>query len=110
MSKSFMIVCLILAVTFAPVAATNAFAVDDQLLILGGTIAGLFALAWLFEWGPYEPVEGYLPDQDQDNQALQKHLDRLNAVSFTGPESQGRANQQGHAGTNAGVTYTLFEW
>ena len=109
MLRLFMIVCLILAVTFAPI-TPNAWA-DDEALVAAAVIAAPLALAWLFEWGPFEPVdETYLPDQDQDTQALEEHLDRLNAVSFTGPESQGRARQQGHAGTNAGVTYTLFEW
>lgn len=103
MSKSFMILCLIVVVIFAPVAATNAYAdsVSTVLLIAGAAVLGYM---WLDIFIP----NNYLPDQQDP--AVEKHLDRLNAVQFTGPESQGRAEQQGHAGTNAGVTYTLFEW
>lgn len=99
-----MILCLIVVVIFAPVAATNAYA-DAEIILIGSLAAGA-ACYLIFCRGP---AKDYLPDQAQDR-ALEKHLDRLHAVSFTGPESQGRAEQQGHAGTNAGVTYTLFEW
>ena len=103
MSKSFMILCLIVVVIFAPMTATNAYAEDSGViwagLLIGATVFGLIQMS----------RDDYLPDREQDP-AVQKHLDRLNAVQFTGPESQGRAEQQGNAGTNAGVTYTLFEW
>ena len=102
-----MILCLIVVVIFAPVAATNAYANEQatQALLVIGVGMGI----WWLIYGREDYTDNYLPDQEQDR-AVEKHLDRLHAVSFTGPESQGRAEQQGQAGTNAGVTYTLFEW
>lgn len=42
----------------------------------------------------------------QETLPLMKHLNRMNAIEFVGPESQGRASQY----DNSGVTYSLFEW
>jgi len=55
-----------------------------------------------------ETLEGIEGDYvaGQETLPLTKHLNRLNAIEFVGPESHGLASQQ----DNSGVTYSLFEW
>ena len=102
-----------------PVTAMNAYAgkKETTYYAIGGGVAALAVAVYMGASGKTagkigkktrEAIEklggGYVAGQE--NLPLTKHLNRLNAIEFVGPESHGLASQY----DNSGVTYSLFEW
>lgn len=118
--RFFMISCLIILVTVVPVTTMKAYAgkkEETHAYIVGGVGVGTWLLLSLM--GDHERASEALEETKETLEDLQgdyvagqetlpltKHLNRLNAIEFVGPESHGLASQQ----DNSGVTYSLFEW
>ena len=118
--RFFMISCLIILVTVVPLTTMNAYAgkkENQAAYVAGGAGVGLWLLFTILgdpEAGTEalektkETLENLQGDYvaGQETLPLTKHLNRLNAIEFVGPESHGLASQY----DNSGVTYSLFEW
>ena len=118
--RFFMISCLIILVTVVPVTTMKAYAgkkEETHAYIIGGVGVGTWFL--LSVMGDHETARDALEETKEALEGLEdgyvagqksfpymKHLNRLNAIEFVGPESHGLASQY----DNSGVTYSLFEW